>query len=71
MQDIIDVISLTPYGNYVVVATTVCYVLAHVLAHTPVKYTSKIPPVVLTIVNALAANYKYTKNEVKPNDKSN
>lgn len=63
-------ISDTPYAQYATLVAMVCYFLAHVVAVLPESVTSKIPDVVMQIINAGAGNYKQAEN-LKTDSKGN
>jgi len=60
----------TPYAQYATLVAMVCYLLAHVVAILPESVTSKIPDVVMQIINAAAGNYKQAEN-LKTDSKGN
>ena len=60
----------TPYAQYGTIVAMVCYLLTHVVAVLPESVTSKIPNVVMQIINAVAGNYKQAEN-LKTDSKGN
>lgn len=55
----------TPWAEYVTIAITVFYVIAHVIAVLPDKWKDKIPVWVVNLIDAIAANYGKSKNATK------
>lgn len=62
IQQLINYMLTTPLAQYVTIAITVFYVIAHIIAVLPDKCQSKIPSWVMAIINAIAANYGKSKN---------
>ena len=47
----------SPYGQYFIMVSLVAYVLSHIVQYLPVKLTSKIPNVIMVVLNLLAAKH--------------
>ncbi len=60
----------TPYAQYATLVAMVCYLLTHVVAVLPESVTSKIPNLVMQVINAVAGNYKQAEN-LKTDNKGN
>lgn len=52
----------TPYAQYAVVLAFTAFVITHTLPFLPVSVTSKIPNVVMVILNTLAGQYGNASN---------
>ena len=74
MTELIDTLfaflATSPYAQYATIVAMVCYLLTHVVAVLPESVTSKIPNVVMQIINAVAGNYKQAEN-LKTDSKGN
>lgn len=57
MDELISYLMTTPYASYVTVVILVAYLLSHVIQYLPVTWTEKIPDIVMTFINLLAAKH--------------
>ena len=55
-------IASTPYAQYAAIVAFVAFVITHTLPFLPVAITSKIPDVVMAVLNALAGQYRNAEN---------
>lgn len=54
-----------PWGEYLMMLATVCYLLSLLVPVLPVSWTEKIPNVVMTLLNFLAAKSIHAKLSTK------
>lgn len=63
VQVLFDVLAGTAFGPWLTIIALVAFVITHLVPHLPVSVTSKIPNVVMVILNSIAGQYKNAKNE--------
>lgn len=61
LEELWQYMMLQPWGHYLTYVATVSYMLALLIPHLPVKYTSRIPDWVMRIINFLAAKSAIAK----------
>lgn len=63
VQVLFDLLAGTAVGPWLTIIALVAFVITHLVPHLPVSVTSKIPNVVMVILNSIAGQYKNAKNE--------
>ena len=72
IDTLLNYLLTTPYGQYVTLIVFAMFILQQVLPHLPPSVTSKIPNLIMVIVNVIAGRYKNTENkstDIKGNSK--
>lgn len=62
VEQLLEFLMSSQYAPYAVIVVGVFYIASHVVALLPEKIYSKIPTWALKLINAVAANYKNTRN---------
>lgn len=61
---------LANYAQYVTMVVFAAYAMSHIVQYLPVKWTAKIPDLVMTVINFLAAKHgaiSAAKTDIKGN----